>query len=144
MDKIEIGKQIRERRKKLGLPVSVLAQALNYSEATIYNAEVGHKSSGSRVFTVALEYLDKCEQKDTRSDKSLEEIISKVLRANGLIKEKKKINVEFWVNVYADGEKMVCYTPAERDNVFSGDNTYEGRKIACLHIKQTVTEGDGL
>lgn len=139
MDKIAIGKQIRERRKKLGLPVSVLAQALNYSEATIYNAEVGHKSSGSRVFTVALEYLDKCEQKDTRSDKSLEEIISKVLRANGLIKEKKKVDVEFWVNVYEAGANLISYSKKSEANSMAADN-----RIACIHIKQTVTEGEGL
>lgn len=56
-----------------------------------------------------------------------------------LIEKPREIEVEFWVNVYPSGTAGTLYrTRKLADEVQLSD------RIACLHIKQTVTEGFGL
>ena len=55
-----------------------------------------------------------------------------------LIEERRTIELDFWLNVSTDGS--FCDWDTRED----ADKNAEDYRIACLNIKKTVTEGEGL
>jgi hypothetical protein len=63
-----------------------------------------------------------------------------------LVEKPKTVEVDFWVNVYSklDGEnKLTGYSFASKEQALQ-ESDYVGKRIACINIKRTVTEGEGL
>jgi hypothetical protein len=58
-----------------------------------------------------------------------------------LIKKLETVNVDFWVNVYKDGihGNLIKETKDECDKAARA-----GGRVACINIKRTVVEGEGL
>ena len=55
-----------------------------------------------------------------------------------LIEEPRTIDVDVWLSVYPDGS-VNCWGTREIADTYSNHT-----RIACVNIKQTVTEGEGL
>jgi len=55
-----------------------------------------------------------------------------------LLEVKKTIEVDCWLNVYPTRHPYVWANREEADELAAPD------RIACIHIKQTITEGEGL
>lgn len=55
------------------------------------------------------------------------------------VKPKKTGVFEGWINIYPRGNDVVIYTSKEEADRFAAHS-----RIACIHIKQTWTEGEGL
>ena len=55
-----------------------------------------------------------------------------------LVEEPQTMELDCWVNVYTDTVGVAWETKEE------ADSNADSNRIACINIKQTVTEGEGL
>ena len=55
-----------------------------------------------------------------------------------IYEEPKTVEIDMWGNIYPDGTIVFLNTKEEADSFKDPD------RIACIHIKRTVTEGEGL
>jgi hypothetical protein len=57
-----------------------------------------------------------------------------------LVNVPRTVEVEFWVNVYANGLPSQCLYATHNE----ADMCARHDRIACIHFKRAVTEGEGL